>query len=121
VEQCRAAATIKERYGLKPAFDYLVAEKLVTFAEAAGRHPEFARELPGFVSEVRRIFALHEIQDHLARIEREQAQQELAQFEADEDGEGDDVPCDAPAVAAERLQRFMMIKQLLLTPQLGTS
>jgi hypothetical protein len=102
-------------------FDYLVAEKLMTFAEAAGRHPEFAHELPGFVSEVRRIFALHEIQDHLARIEREQAQQELAQFEADEDGEGDDMPCDAPAVAAERLQRFMMIKQLLLTPQLGTS
>ena len=106
VEQCRATATIKERYGLKSAFDYLVAEKLMTFAEAAGRHPEFARELPGFVSEVRRILTLHETQDNLARIEHEQAQLELAQREADGDGEGDDVLCDAPTVVAERLRRF---------------
>ena len=35
VEQCVAAETIKLRYGLKAAFDYAVAEKLLNFAEAA--------------------------------------------------------------------------------------
>ena len=49
VEQCVAAETIKLRYGLKAAFDYAVAEKLLNFAEAAAQHPEFARELPRFV------------------------------------------------------------------------
>ena len=48
VEQCVAAETIKLRYGLKAAFDYAVAEKLLNFAEAAAQHHEFARELsPG--------------------------------------------------------------------------
>ena len=46
VEQCAAAETIKLRNGLKAAFDYAVAEKLLNFAEAAAQHPEFARELP---------------------------------------------------------------------------
>jgi hypothetical protein len=56
VKQCQAARDIKARYGLKAAFDYLVTEKLVNFAGAAASHPEFARELPRFVSEVRRMF-----------------------------------------------------------------
>jgi hypothetical protein len=47
---------IKERYGLKSAFDYLVSEKLLDFVRAAEREPELARQLPRFVSEVRRIF-----------------------------------------------------------------
>ena len=33
VEQCAAAETIKLRFGLKAAFDYAVAEKLLNFAE----------------------------------------------------------------------------------------
>jgi hypothetical protein len=44
VAQCEATATIKTRYGISSAFDYLVAEKLVNFAKAARQHPEFARE-----------------------------------------------------------------------------
>ena len=35
IEQCDAARDIKLRYGLKAAFDYLVAEKLLNFASAA--------------------------------------------------------------------------------------
>ena len=53
IEQCEAAQTIKARYGLAAAFDYLVGEKLMNFANAAARHPDFARELPRFVSAVR--------------------------------------------------------------------
>jgi hypothetical protein len=56
IEQCDAAQTIKARFGLTAAFDYLVGEKLMSFASAASRHPDFARELPRFVSEVRRMF-----------------------------------------------------------------
>ena len=61
MEQCDAAETIKLRYGLKAAFDYAIAEKLLNFAEAAAQHPEFARELPRFVSRVRQIFTAQEL------------------------------------------------------------
>jgi len=49
IEQCDAAQTIRARFGLTAAFDYLVGEKLMSFASAAFRHPDFARELPRFV------------------------------------------------------------------------
>jgi len=65
---------IKIRFGLTAAFDYVVAEKLLDFASAAADHPEFARELPRFVSEVRRMFTPEEIRTHIARVEREQAE-----------------------------------------------
>jgi hypothetical protein len=64
IEQYDAAQGIKLRYGLKAAFDYLVAEKLLNFAEAAAEHPEFARELPRFVSQVRLMFTPLEIKRH---------------------------------------------------------
>jgi hypothetical protein len=72
IEQCEAARTIRERFGLQPAFDYAVGEKLMNFASAASEHPAFARELPRFVSEVRRMFSADEIRSHFARLEREQ-------------------------------------------------
>jgi phosphopantothenate synthetase len=48
MEQCEAVGAIKERYGLKAAFDYLVGEKLLNFTEAASEHRAFAQELPRF-------------------------------------------------------------------------
>ncbi len=39
IEQCEAAQTIKARFGLTAAFDYLVGEKLMSFASTASRHP----------------------------------------------------------------------------------
>lgn len=120
LEQCRVTATIKERYGLKSAFDYLVAEKLLDFATAAERDPELGRQLPRFVSEVRRIFAIDEIQSHLARIEREQEEQECAP-PGEEELEEDEAFDEEPEISAARVRSFMLIKQLLLAPQLGTS
>ncbi|MHC2283735.1 hypothetical protein ACVME8_010405 [Bradyrhizobium diazoefficiens] len=70
IEQCEAAQTIKARFGLTAAFDYLVGEKLMSFTSTASRHPDFARELPRFVSEVRRMFTPDEIGAQLAQIER---------------------------------------------------
>ncbi|MGZ8388209.1 MAG: hypothetical protein ACXW3R_08115 [Rhodoplanes sp.] len=77
-EQCEAARTIRDRYGLEAAFDYLVEEKLLNFAEAASEHRAFAQELPRFVSEVRRIFTAEEIAVQLKRIERERNERDAA-------------------------------------------
>jgi hypothetical protein len=121
VEQCDATATIKERFGVQSAFDYLVAEKLTNFADAAQQRPDFARELPKFVSEVRRIFSPREIRDQFGRVQRMEAEQDLLDLEPREEDEYDDVLEETPACATERLERFALIKQLLLAAQLGTS
>jgi hypothetical protein len=113
--QCEAAHTIKARYGVTAAFDYLVGEKLMTFIHAACEHPDFARELPRFVSEVRRMFTADEIGVHLAQIER--AQNETAGDLLEED----DVLRETPAAAAERIRQFKLVKELLTAPTLGTS
>ncbi len=76
-EQCEAAETIRLRHGVGSAFDYAIGEKLLSFAEAAEEHPEFARALPQFVSELRRMFTPEEIEEHLARIENERLQRTM--------------------------------------------
>jgi hypothetical protein len=114
IEQCDAAQTIKARFGLTAAFDYLVGEKLMSFASAASRHPDFARELPRFVSEVRRMFTPDEIGAQLAQIERSQDESSVDVLQADLLREG-------PAAVAECVQQFMLVKELLTAPMLGTS
>ena len=66
-EQCEAAESIRHQYGIVSAFDYVVGEKLLTFAEAAEENPEFARALPQFVFELRRMFTPEEIEENLTR------------------------------------------------------
>jgi hypothetical protein len=68
VEQCRATKRIKRHFGAKSALDYLIHEKLLNFAEEAERRPEFARELPGFLAEVWRIFNQYEIAGYVASL-----------------------------------------------------
>ena len=51
-EQCAVTPTIRERFGVKNALDYLVGQKLVNFAEAAEDDPDFAAELPRFQAAV---------------------------------------------------------------------
>ena len=115
IEQYDAAQGIKLRYGLKAAFDYLVAEKLLNFAEAAVEHPEFARELPRFVSQVRLMFTPPEIKTHIARVERELHDKNLP-------GEGDDdLIRESPTTMVKRAMQFATIKELLTATELGTS
>jgi hypothetical protein len=115
IEQCEVAQTIRARFGLKAAFDYVVGEKLINFAEAAFHHRAFAQELPRFISEVRRMFTPEEIAAQLTRIEREQN-------EKDEDVPGDDdLLRESAASIVERTQQFMTIKELLTATALGTS
>ena len=115
IEQCEAAQTIKARFGLTAAFDYLVGEKSINFASAASRHSDFARELPRFVSEVRRMFTRDEIGAHLGQIERAQNEKDIDVLEED------DPLRESPAAAAERIRQFMLIKELLTVATLGTS
>jgi len=115
-EQCDAAHNIKLRYGLKAAFDYVVAEKLLNFANAAADHPEFAGELPRFVARVRQMFTPAEMRTHIARMEREQRENDDSSEE-----DNDDLFRESPAAAAERARRFATIKELLTAAELGTS
>ena len=116
IEQCDAARDIRVRYGLNAALDYVVTEKLMNYASAAADHPEFARELPRFVSEVRRMFTPEELQTHIARVEREQRERAAAASEDD-----DELFPESPAVVAEQERRFAIIKELLTARELGTS
>jgi len=116
IEQCDAARTIKSRYGSQAAFDYIVTEKLLNFAGAAANHPEFARELPRFVSEVRRMFTPEELQTQIARIEREHCEDGPGATEDDED-----LFLENTAAIAEQKRRFAIIKDFLTAPELGTA
>jgi len=115
IEQCGAAQTIKARFGLTAAFDDLVGEKLMSFTSAASRHLDFARELPRFVSEVRRMFTADEIGAQLAQIERSQNERNVDVLEED------DLLREDPAAVAECVQQFMLVKELRTAPMLGTS
>ena len=115
IEQCEAARAIKARYGLKAAFDYVVGEKLMTFASAASKRPEFAREFPRFISEVRRMFTPEEMRTHIAQLEREQSEK------VGDVSEEDELFRESSAAAAERIRQFTTVKELLTATELGTS
>ena len=70
IKQCEATEGIRLHHGAESAFDYVVGEKLFSYAEAALTRPEFARELPTFVSEIRRMFSREDIETLWPRIER---------------------------------------------------
>ena len=114
-EQCEAAESIRHQYGVGSAFDYVVGEKLLTFAEAAEEHPEFARALPQFVSELRRMFTAEEIDEHLARVGNERLQRAMDAMDV-YDPELDDL-----AVSDAEARRFAFVRELLTAPALGTS
>jgi|SRR5580704_4958637 hypothetical protein len=115
IEQCKAAQTIKTRFGVTAAFDYLVGEKLMNFVDAASRYPDFARELPQFVAEVRRLFTADEITTNLAQIERANDKNDVDLFEYEDPFHED------PAAAEERVRQVMLIKELLTATTLGIS
>jgi hypothetical protein len=121
LEQCEACATIRSRFGLRSAFDYLVREKLTNFADAARQHPGFARELPAFVAAVRCLFTMGELHAEFARLESEPIQLDLEPALVDPDAEEEDAFREPPAMALDRAARFETIKQLLLADQLGIS
>ena len=106
---------IRLRYGVKSAFDYVVGEKLLNFAEAAAEHAGFAQALPQFVSRVRGMFTPEEMATHLPRAERRR--RELEEAAADDEG----MSIAGERAAAARARQFDLVKELLTAPALGTS
>jgi hypothetical protein len=70
IGQCEGARGIKGEFGTEKALGYLIGEKLVNFVRAAEQHPEFARELPNFIAEIKQIFEPWEIREYLENIRR---------------------------------------------------
>lgn len=116
IEQCKAVQTIKARFGLKAAFEYIVGEKLLNFAEVSAHNSDFARELPRFVSEVRSMFPPDEVATQLLELERAQNEKDKDSLEEEDDPLGD-----SPGAATVRLRRFNLMKELLTATTLGTS
>jgi hypothetical protein len=70
IEQCEAARGIAEEFGTEKAMGYLIGEKLLNFIRAANERPEFAKELPSFIAEIKRIFGSSEIRLYLDNLRR---------------------------------------------------
>jgi hypothetical protein len=70
IAQCDAARNIRHRFGLVSALEYLVGEKLLVFVDASERHPDFKRELPHFLAEIKRLFSLTELASYIGGLER---------------------------------------------------
>jgi hypothetical protein len=66
VQQCRATKRIRRHFGAKSALDYLVGEKLVTYAQEAERRSEFAKELPRFLAAIWQVFNQYELAGYVA-------------------------------------------------------
>jgi hypothetical protein len=69
IAQCEAARRVKERFGLANALDYLIGEKLLTFAQVAERYAEFLQELPDFLQEIRAVFSIEETGEYAEQLE----------------------------------------------------
>ena len=117
IEQCEATETIRERFGLQNALDYLIGEKLFHFVAAAEQHPEFAAELPHFLNQIRRTFTAQQIHNYLDDLERAKF---TCPIEADEDLDLEDeeaefaeYPLDNPILGAQELLRFARVKEML--------
>ena len=66
VGQCRATRAIRTRFGAKSALDYLIKEKLVTFADEAEDCAKHAEELPRFLAAIWQVFNQYEIAGYVA-------------------------------------------------------
>ena len=52
IEQCDAAREIRDAWGIRKAFGYLVGEKLLNYIRASDSDPAWAERLPIFVAEI---------------------------------------------------------------------
>jgi hypothetical protein len=116
-EQCIAARNVRVRHGILSALDYLIGEKLLTYAEMAVTRPEFARELPRFVAEVRDIFKGEEIRHYLDHLERMAAMEDEQALHEDDD----ELFGDFPDQLAAKRALLAQLKELLTSTVLGTA
>ena len=117
-EQCEAARGVAQRHGLVSALDYLIGEKLMDYAEMAVTRPEFARELPSFVAEIRCIFSADEIRAYLEHLDRMRS---LDDETLSAESAGDDLSIETPEERVAATERFRRLKELLTSTVLGTA
>jgi hypothetical protein len=115
-QQCAAARGIRVQHGILSALDYLIGEKLLTYADTAVTKPEFARELPRFVAEVRDLFSGEEIRRYLDHLERMAV---IEDEQATDEDNSDFLKDSAEQLAAKRA-RFAQLRELLTSTVLGT-
>lgn len=115
IDQYEAAWGIRERFGVKAAFDYIVGEKLQAFAVAAAHDRQLAADLPQFVAEARRLFTPEEISSHLGRLERQLIE------ESEFVGDPTDEFAERPEQYQLRADTFQTIAEFMKAPVLGTS
>jgi hypothetical protein len=115
-QQCVAARSIKVQHGILSALDYLIGEKLLTYVDTAVTKPEFARELPRFVSEMRDIFSGEEIRHYLDHLER----MAVIEDEGATDEDNSDFLKDSAEQLAVKRARFSQLRELLTSTMLGT-
>jgi hypothetical protein len=142
-EQIGAVAAIRSHHGEEAAFDYIVDEKLMNYAEAAEDRPEFAQELPRFVAAIRDAFSSDTMRYGLQRLARYLQVEELYAAEAararqgtppsetagngTESDEDEDDFEDSETLArrvqalAARRRRFEFLGELLIAERLGTA
>jgi hypothetical protein len=70
---CEAVPGIRERFGLANALEYVVGEKLMTFAQMAESDEGFRAQLPAFCEGIRCLFTRTEIQGYFESAEQESA------------------------------------------------
>ena len=115
--QCIAAVDVKAKYGVTTALNYLVGEKLLAFVEAAGSRGEFARELPAFVAEVRRIFSRDELEAYFKMILQNASVPNKRHMAKTLEESG---LLESVAQKQARVEKLNALKPLLLAKMLGT-
>ncbi len=141
-DQVGAVSAIRQQHGEEAAFDYIVDEKLMNFAEAAEERPAFARELPRFVAAIREAFPPETMQSGLQRLARYLEEDKVGAADmlrekqgnppSEVDGGGgngdtDDDFEDAEMLArriqslSARQRRFEFLRDLLMSGRLGTA
>jgi hypothetical protein len=116
-KQCRAARSVRSQHGILSCMDYLIGEKLLTYADTAVTRPEFARELPRFVADIRDIFSGEEIRHYLDHLQRMAAIED--EHPPNDSGDGDYFS-DSPEEVAAKRARLTQLRELLTSTVLGT-
>lgn len=117
-EQCAAARSVRKQHGVASALNYLIGGKLMIVDETAVSRPEFARELPRFVAEIRSTFGAEEIRIYLEHLERMQT---LEDEELSDQKTEDDILIETPEQRAAARERLSRLHDLLTSTVLGTS
>ena len=116
-DQCTAAEGIVARFGTVQALDYLIGEKLDEYASSATTRPEFARELPRFLAEIRRIFSRDDIAAYFEALEQDARVPNSGPHAKKLEDSG---LLMSVADRKARIKRLQQLKVMLLVETLGT-